>query len=573
MRRRPIHLLEVGLVWPPETFLQWKLQGLAERGFRVTVGGTPSPGERRTRLAGLRLQHQPHWRQSKLAVLWGIVRHGLALALMHPARLRGTLEAARTPLMEPRWKDRWHTPNRLRQYLPLARLRPDVVQVEWNTAAVAYLPMARVWNCPVVVACRGSDVGIRAYTVDGIRWGESLKRSFERADAVHCVSEDLIAQSAKFGLDPGKAFLITTAVDPDFFSPGTEPPRFRGELRIVSVGDFRWLKGHEQSLQTLRHLLDAGVAARLKILGGDPHGAVGEGSDRARLEHTIETLALGERVDLPGSVSSEEVRDALRGADVYLHSSLSEGIPTAVVEAMACERPVVTSDCGGVREALTDGVDGLVVPLREPRQAAAALESLWADPERARGMGRAGRRRVLSDFTLEEQLDRFVELYERVVAGAPPRSGSNGQVRPPAARPETGEPSTVSLRILSVAPLSWKSGYDYALHAVRLLIDRGIDCEYRILGEGGYADAVSFARHQLGLEAHALVVSPDQARPGPLLDWADVLLDAAVTDDASPALDEAADAGLRIVSTRDLPRRDSHALADALARLAEPMAV
>ena len=139
------------------------------------------------------------------------------------------------------------------------------------------------------------------------------------------------------------------------------------------MADFRWLKGHEYALQAIRHLIDSGVPVRLEIAGGDPHGSVGEASSRERLEHTIHDLGLERHVRLLGRVSSREVRDALGRADVLLHTSLSEGIPTVVLEAMACALPVVVSDCGGVREAVTDGDRGPGrAATRQPRRGVGA---------------------------------------------------------------------------------------------------------------------------------------------------------------------------------------------------------
>jgi glycosyltransferase involved in cell wall biosynthesis len=164
---------------------------------------------------------------------------------------------------------------------------------------------------------------------------------------------------------------------------------------------------------------------------------------------------------------------------------------------------------------------------------------------------------VLEEFTLGTQVERFAELYERVVNGPGP-AGIATSPRQAAIEPE-GERGP-ALRILAVAPLSWKSGLEYGLHAVRLLLDRGVDCELRILGDGGYADAVNFARHQLGLESATLVLSAETQRLEPLLGWADVLLDAAVSDDVPPLVA----AGLPVVSSREHGRRNPHALADAL---------
>ena len=84
---------------------------------------------------------------------------------------------------------------------------------------------------------------------------------------------------------------------------------------------------------------------------------------------------------------------------------------------MACELPVVVTDAGGTREAVDDGVEGFVVPLREPDRLAAAMEKLWHDRGLRRRMGRAGRRRVEAQFNLDLQMDRFEQLYRSVLNG------------------------------------------------------------------------------------------------------------------------------------------------------------
>jgi colanic acid/amylovoran biosynthesis glycosyltransferase len=140
-----------------------------------------------------------------------------------------------------------------------------------------------------------------------------------------------------------------------------------------------------------------------------------------------------------------------------------------------------------------------------------------------------------------------------------------------------------AFRLLSVGPLSWTAGYEYALQAVRLLVERGIECEYRIVGDGDFADAVSFARYQLELEpfVHLLGTLPPEETSRHLL-WADVLLDAGVTDDYSPAIVEARLLELPVVTTQRrspapelldrqvflAPKRDPVSLAEKLAALA-----
>jgi glycosyltransferase involved in cell wall biosynthesis len=156
------------------------------------------------------------------------------------------------------------------------------------------------------------------------------------------------------------------------------------------------------------------VPVRLDLLGSDPALSSGEPSDRPRLRHAIDELGLHDHVHLHDQVRSGEVVAHLHRADVLLHPSLSEGLPTVVLEAMACGVPVVATDCGGVREAVTDGVEGIVVPPRDPRRMAGALAALWRDPDLRRRMGRAGRARVAEAFTLDAQVQAFLDLYEAV---------------------------------------------------------------------------------------------------------------------------------------------------------------
>ena len=93
-------------------------------------------------------------------------------------------------------------------------------------------------------------------------------------------------------------------------------------------------------------------------------------------------------MELLGALPPVAVRDRLRQSDVFVLPSLSEGFCNAAVEAMACGLPVVMTNCGGVREGVADGVEGFIVPVRDPEAMAAAIERLAKDPALARPDGR-----------------------------------------------------------------------------------------------------------------------------------------------------------------------------------------
>jgi colanic acid/amylovoran biosynthesis glycosyltransferase len=414
--QRPIRLLEVGLAGPPETYLAWKLEGLAERGYEVVVASPAARSRPWRRLRGIRLVHVAGWDEPPVARALGGLWDGFVLALRDGKRFWRLLRALTAEDGGSGRGSLVRLVGGLRDFARLARLRPDVVHFEWESAAIRHLPLFDVWRRPVVVSCHGAGVNVYPTSLAEPRLAAGLREVFERSAAVHCVSEALVREASRYGLDRAKVALIRPAVDPGFFSPPDARGGENGTFRVVSIGLLRWLKGWEYGLEAIARAIERGVPARLELFGGDPDPAVGEDSEAERLLHTVADLDLDGHVRLHGDVPSEQVRDALRVADVLLHPSLSEGIPTVILEAMACGLPVVATDCGGVREALRDGVEGLVVPSRDADAIADALAALWADPGLCERMGAAGRERVRSSFALASQLEQYARLYGGLLA-------------------------------------------------------------------------------------------------------------------------------------------------------------
>jgi colanic acid/amylovoran biosynthesis glycosyltransferase len=257
---------------------------------------------------------------------------------------------------------------------------------------------------PVVISCRGSQVNIGPHDPDRVDLVDGLKQTFARASAVHCVSQDILQEAMQFGLDTQRAHVIHPAVDINFFQPRLGERPARSTFHVLTTGSLIWRKGLDYALLAIRKMIDFRIPVYFDIIGSGP--------DESKVRFTIHDLGLQDHVRLLGKLPQEQIKEKLQSADVFLLSSLSEGISNAILEAMSCGVPVVTTDCGGMREAITDGVEGFVVPLRDPAAMASALQSLWQNKNLREQMGVAGRKKIVRDFNLDRQIQRWVDLYQ-----------------------------------------------------------------------------------------------------------------------------------------------------------------
>lgn len=392
-------VLVVGLTWPLETFLARLVRGLAAAGLEVVLASPAAPGAEWRHEEGLTVLVTPAWNGFLPLRVLRLARLALAAFVRSP---REAIALSRRAAEVPGVAGRLRMLNRL---LPFAGIRWDAVYFPWNLAAVDYealLDMGR----PAVISCRGSQINVAPRDPGRPGLAEDLRLGFAKAAAVHCVSEAILREAMPYGLDPSKAVVIRPAVDAAEFHPTAAPATGSGALALISTGALRWVKGYDYALVAVRRLLDEGVAVRLRI--------VGEGPERARLRHAIEDMGLERHVELAGRLAPARVLEELQHADIFLLTSVSEGISNAVLEAMACGLPVVTTSCGGMAEVVRQGTDGFLVPVRDPEAIAAAVSRLAADAGLRRRMGQAGRERVLHEFRLDRQLSEFARLFERV---------------------------------------------------------------------------------------------------------------------------------------------------------------
>jgi glycosyltransferase involved in cell wall biosynthesis len=174
-----------------------------------------------------------------------------------------------------------------------------------------------------------------------------------------------------------------------------------GEVLILQVARLDYLKDHPTAVRAAGLLARRHPQARLVL--------VGEGPEQANIEALIAAEDLGAVVRLAGL--RRDVPRLLGAADVFLLTSISEGIPLTVIEAMAAGLPVVATDVGGMREVVQEAETGLLAPAGDPAALAALLGRVLDDQDLARQLGRCGQARARSVFGDDRMLAAYRDLY------------------------------------------------------------------------------------------------------------------------------------------------------------------
>jgi glycosyltransferase involved in cell wall biosynthesis len=232
----------------------------------------------------------------------------------------------------------------------------------------------------------------------------------QRRDRVIGVGENVRqALIVNEGIPARRVGVIYNGVDlAPYKEPFTEREQVRREMGVaphdfvvIQVARLVEIKDHQTALKAMQGVPNA----RLVI--------VGEGPEEQAIRDGIARLNLGERVRLLGLRS--DVPRLLRAADVFLLTSINEGIPLTIIEAMGAGLPVVSTAAGGVGEVVLDGETGLLAPVGDAEGLVRHLGRLSVDESLRRTMGERGRERAFAHFSEEQMLSAYERLYREML--------------------------------------------------------------------------------------------------------------------------------------------------------------
>lgn len=230
------------------------------------------------------------------------------------------------------------------------------------------------------------------------------------ADISTNVSQDAVNEFvAKGAVKPGRMLAIANGIDVNTFSYNSHArDTIRNELGIsdkkmlLAVGRLDVPKDYPNLLHAIERLAQQRDDFKVFIAGDGPL--------RSELAALVKTMNIEDMVEFLGI--RRDVRELMSATDMYIMSSAWEGLPMVILEAMACERLIITTDCGGVSEAI--GSSGFLVPPKNSNALADALNSgLSLDESECAEISKAARQRVVERFSLDANVDAFLKLYSK----------------------------------------------------------------------------------------------------------------------------------------------------------------
>jgi D-inositol-3-phosphate glycosyltransferase len=297
--------------------------------------------------------------------------------------------------------------------------RPTLVHAHFWMSGRAALAAARPLGLPVAQTFHALGIVKRRHQgkkdtspPQRLSIEQSLVRSCDR---ILATCSDELFELVRLGADPHRVSVVPCGTDLEFFTPeGPAEPRRPGFHRVVVVSRLVERKGIGNVISALARVPDT----ELVVAGGPEASLIDSDPEVGRYRTLAESLGVADRVRFLGSIGRDRVPALIRSADVVACVPWYEPFGMVALESMACGVPVVASAVGGLVDTVVDGVTGVHVPPRRPRELAKALRMLLAQPDARARLGAAGAERARSRYGWDTVALSTLKAYSSLSAGS-----------------------------------------------------------------------------------------------------------------------------------------------------------
>jgi colanic acid/amylovoran biosynthesis glycosyltransferase len=288
---------------------------------------------------------------------------------------------------------------------PIVWLKPDILHLQW-VKDISHFGWTKALGMRLVVSLRGAHINYSPITEAGL--ADTYRKYFPNVDAFHGVSNAICKEAAKYNANLTKCTVVYSGFNIEEFSSSDWRNNFKilsqRPINIISVGRSHWKKGYHFALDAMRLLKAKNAHFHYTIIGA---------AGVEELEFQRDQLELADQVTFLDKVPFHEVKNMIRKADVLLLPSVEEGVANVVLEAMFLGTLVISTNCGGMEEVVTNEDNGIIVPIRNPKKIAEAIVRVYSEsPDKLNKMVERAYEKVAKQHSEERMVLEMKKLYK-----------------------------------------------------------------------------------------------------------------------------------------------------------------
>jgi len=383
---------------PSTTFIENLIDGLSGAGIEILLFGKKTKKVNYNK--NIKLYPTP---ESNFSLMFFLLKETLLMLIKNPGLFMKSFSTIYK--RKKNFKDFFKESGIL---FPIINHQPDVFHIQWAKSVARFPEFFELLKCKIALSLRGAHINYSP--LNDNKLAESYKKYFPGVDGFHAVSEAISIEAQKYNADKNKIKVIHSCVNEDLINKNSNLYSQKEIPEIISIGRFHWKKGYHYALDALKLLADEGIEVNYTI--------VAQGKIPEEILFMIDEYKLKGRVKIINGMKHDELIDKLMKSHILLLPSVEEGIANVVLEAMAAGVPVITTDCGGMKEAVNDGVSGYIVPLRSPEKIAQKIKHfISSDDSSKRNIVNNAKETIRKNFSKEKQIKDFSLFYNSLIHG------------------------------------------------------------------------------------------------------------------------------------------------------------
>lgn len=245
----------------------------------------------------------------------------------------------------------------LYKILPVVNNLPDIFHIQWAKSLSFWFFLKEIFNTKIILSLRGAHINYSP--LSDIKLATEYRKLFPSVDFFHAVSKSILKEASKYSNIEKKTKVIYSAFDFSMLK-NLKQKKYRSnreQFHFISVGRFHWKKAYHLSILAVNELLKKGINVTYTII------AIDHPSEEILYE--IKDLDISDKIFIKSISSQEKVYQEISNSDCLILPSTEEGIANVVIESMAIGTPVISSDCGGMKEIISKQYNGFLFKSRD----------------------------------------------------------------------------------------------------------------------------------------------------------------------------------------------------------------